>query len=373
MTPPVPAAVRSWLERLLPAPLLGEGPRGLAWWQWLAVPVAAVLAVALGALLGLLSRRLLARLARGPAVERARQVVSRLRGPLFLFWSLVAAGLLKRALDLPADLSSDAGDLLRAGTTVALFWGALRSVDAALRWAADSPWGRTHVQGASMLPSLRRATKVAVVALGAVAVMAQVGYPVGSLLAGLGLGGLAVALAAQKTVENLIGSVTIGLDVPFKAGDWVRVEGVEGTVEAIGLRSTRLRTLDRTVVTIPNGKLADSRVESFGPRDRIRLQLTLPLRTGTGAAQLREVLAGVERALRAAPRVWGEDVRVRLVGLGAWSLDVEVMAWFETADWQEFLALRQELLLSFLEVVERAGTGLAYPTQSIELLGERKR
>ena len=135
-------------------------------------------------------------------------------------------------------------------------------VDAALRWAADSPWGRTHAQGASMLPSVRRATKVAVVALGAVAVLAQVGYPVGSLLAGLGLGGLAVALAAQKTVENLIGSVTIGLDVPFKVGDFVRADGAEGTVEAIGLRSTRLRTLDRTVVTIPNGKLADARIET---------------------------------------------------------------------------------------------------------------
>ena len=161
-------------------------------------------------------------------------------------------------------------------------------------------------------------------------------------------------------------------DRPFKVGDFVRADGAEGTVEAIGLRSTRLRTLDRTVVTIPNGKLADARIETFGPRDRIRLQCTLQLRLGTRAAQLREVLAGVERALRAQPRIFRDDVRVRLVGLGAWSLDVEVMAWFETGDWQEFLELRQELLLAFLEVVERAGTGLAFPTRTVELVGERK-
>ncbi len=354
-------------ERWLPAPLLAEGPRGLLWWQWLAAPLVALAAVGLGWLLALVTRRLLARLASRDRTEQAGQVIARLRGPLLLFWSFAAAAALKRLLDLPADLSADVGDALRTGTTVALCWAALRSVDAGTRWAAESPWGRAHAQGVSMLPSVRRATKVAVVAVGAVAVMAQVGYPVGSLLAGLGLGGLAVALAAQKTVENLIGSVSIGLDVPFKVGDFVRVEGAEGTVEVIGLRSTRLRTLDRTVVTIPNGKLADARVESFGPRDRIRLACTLQLRQDTRAAQLRQVLAGVGGVLRSHPRIHPADLRVRLVALGAWSMDVEVMAWFQTTDWQEFLAIREEVLLAFVEVVERAGAAFAFPTQTVQL------
>jgi MscS family membrane protein len=360
------APVRPFLERHAPPSLLEAGPWGLAWWQVLAAPALLLLSLALGWALALASRRLLVRLS-AAGTGQARQAVSGLFAPLFLFWSAVAAGLLRRSLDLPEEALSDVRDGLRAAVTVALFWAALRSVDAALAWAAESPWGRTHVQGAAMLPSLRRATKVAVVALGAVAVMAQVGYPVGSLLAGLGLGGLAVALAAQKTVENLIGSVTIGLDVPFKVGDWVRVEGAEGTVEAVGLRSTRLRTLDRTVVTIPNGKLADGRVESFGPRDRIRLQCSLALRYGTTAAQLRQVLAGVEAALRSHPRIWRDDLRVRLTALGAWSMDVEVMAWLQTADWAEFLAARQELLLAFVEVVEGAGAAFAFPTQTVEL------
>lgn len=369
---PIAAAARPSFERHLPAPLLGEGPRGLLWWQWLAVPVALGLALLAGWLLAALTRRVLSRLAARTRNTWDDLLLSRLGGPLVVFWACLALAVVKTGLALPPEVASDANELLRAGTTVALFWAALRSVDIGFHLIGQSPWGRANVTGVAMLPSVRRATQVALWAIGAVAVMAQVGYPVASLLAGLGIGGLAVALAAQKTVENLIGSVSIGLDVPFKVGDWVRVDGVEGTVEALGLRSTRVRTLDRTVITFPNGKLADSRIESFGPRDRIRLFTVLQLSYGTSAGQLRGVLEGVEGALRAHPRLWPGELRVRFVALGAYSLDVEVMAWFETADYQEFLAIRQGLLLRFLEVVEKAGTSFAYPTQTVELRDARK-
>lgn len=373
MTPFLAASGRPFFERHLPAPLLEEGPRGLLWWQWLAVPAVLALSVLAGWFLAAQTRRLLGRLAARTGSRWDDLLVARLGGPLAVFWSCVALAILKAGLALPAEVAADVNELLRAGTTVALFWAALRSVDIGFQLLTQSPWGRTHVTGVAMLPSVRRATKVALWAVGAVAVMAQVGYPVATLLAGLGLGGLAVALAAQKTLENLIGSVTIGIDVPFKVGDWIRVDGVEGNVEALGLRSTRVRTLDRTVVTFPNGKLADTRVEGFGLRDRIRLHATLQLAYGTSAAQLRAVLAGVEQALRAQPKLWPEEVRVRFVALGAYSLDVEVMAWFQTRDQQEFLAIRQELLLRFLEEVERAGTTFAYPTQTVELRDQRRK
>ncbi|MBI5067414.1 MAG: mechanosensitive ion channel family protein [Deltaproteobacteria bacterium] len=373
MFPHLAAAARPSFERHLPAPLLEEGPRGLLWWQWLAAPAALGLALLAGWFLTALTRRVLRRIAARTENRWDDLLVARIGGPLVVFWSCLALAILKTGLALPAEVAADVNELLRAGTTVALFWAALRSVDIGFHLIGHSPWGMANVTGVAMLPSVRRATKVALWAIGAVAVMAQVGYPVGSLLAGLGIGGLAVALAAQKTVENLIGSVSIGLDVPFKVGDWVRVDGVEGTVEALGLRSTRVRTLDRTVVTFPNGKLSDARIESFGLRDRIRLFTVLQLSYGTTATQLRAVLEGVEHALRAEPRLWPGELRVRFVALGAYSLDVEVMAWFETGDYQRFLAIRQELLLRFLEVVERAGTSFAYPTQTVELRDARKR
>ena len=140
-----------------------------------------------------------------------------------------------------------------------------------------------------------------------------------------------------------------------------------GTVETLGLRSTRVRTLDRTLVTIPNGKLADQRIETFAARDRCRLFCTLGLVYDTSAEQLRAVLAGVEQVLRGHPRIWPEGISVRFVALAASSLDVEVAAWFQTADWNEFQGIRQEVLLAFMEVVEQAGTSFAFPTQTVHL------
>jgi MscS family membrane protein len=142
---------------------------------------------------------------------------------------------------------------------------------------------------------------------------------------------------------------------------------VMGTVEVIGLRSTRIRTLDRTVVTIPNGKLADMRIESFAPRDRIRLACVLGLSRNSRAEQVRAVLAGVDAALRAQPKLWPDQVTVRLKEITPDALDVEVQAWFTTTDFAEFQGIRQELLLSFMEVVEGAGTAFAVPMRTVNV------
>jgi MscS family membrane protein len=200
-----------------------------------------------------------------------------------------------------------------------------------------------------------------------VAVLSLLGYPVASLVAGLGIGGLAVALAAQKTVENLFGAFSIGVDQPFREGDFVKIEDFVGTVEAVGLRSSRFRTLDRTVITIPNGRLADMRLESFTARDRLRLATVIGLEYRTTAAQMRDVLEGFERVLRSHPRIWLDAVVVRFREFAASSLDIEIMAWFQTADWAEFQLIRQEILLQFMDVVERAGTSFAFPTQTVHI------
>jgi MscS family membrane protein len=204
-----------------------------------------------------------------------------------------------------------------------------------------------------------------------VAVLNELGFQVASLLAGLGIGGIALALAAQKTVENLFGSVAIGVDQPFRVGDVVRIEDVTGTVEAIGMRSTRIRTLDRTVVSYPNGKLADMRAETLASRDRIRLVANLGLAYGTTAEQMRAVLAGVEAALRRQPKLWTESLSVRFTEFRDSTLNVEVIAWFTTSDWSEFTAIRQEVLLELMAVVERAGTTFAYPTRTVHVVQDR--
>jgi MscS family membrane protein len=140
-------------------------------------------------------------------------------------------------------------------------------------------------------------------------------------------------------------------------------------VESIGLRSTRIRTLDRTLISIPNGKLAELRVESFAVRDRLRFACALGLVLETTEQQMRAVLAGLERVLRAHPKLWPEGVTVRFKEIGAFSLNLEINAWFDTVDWDEFMLIREETLLSFLRVIEEAGTVLAVPARNVHLFG----
>jgi MscS family membrane protein len=256
---------------------------------------------------------------------------------------------------------------LRAVFFTTLLWVVWRAVDVAAQAAWDSSWSRAHPASRALIPLLRRVGKAAVGIVAVLLFIAALGYPVTSLVAGLGIGGLALALASQKTVENLFGAFSLGIDQPFREGDFVRIEDVIGTVESLGLRSTQIRTLDRTLVSIPNGKLADMRVETFAARDRLRLACVVRLVYGTTAVQLRSVLEGLEAELRAQPKLWPDSVTVRLKELNISSLDIEVMVWFATVDWDEFMLIRQEVLLAFMAVVERSGTRLALPAQVVHV------
>jgi MscS family membrane protein len=358
------------IEQHLPAWLRGAGPFGLAWWQWLAVPAVALLAAALGTLLGWVTRRLLGRIAARTRVTWDDRMLGRLGGPLTLLWSLGVGAAAQPVLDLDAGAAAVVQRALRSVGTLAIFWAALRAADVAFESATRAPRTRENPALAGFLPLGRQVARVVLAALGAIAILNELGFQVTSILAGLGIGGIAVALAAQKTVENLFGSFAIGVDQPFRVGDFVRVGDVLGTVESIGMRSTRVRTLDRTLVTFPNGKLADMQAETFGARDRCRLVAQVGLVYSTTAGQLRRVLAGFEAALRAHPRIWPDTVSVRFVRLGESSLDVEVMAWFLTSDWNEFTAIRQEMLLRFVEVVEEAGSSFAFPTRTLVMKRE---
>ncbi len=358
-----------WAMDLLPAPLLRTGPLELLWWQWLAVLPLALASWALGALLARATRAALARLARRTAARWDDAVAARMEGPLAMGWSLAAAGLMVAWLGLSQPAQDLADRLLRAGLLVVVFWSMLRGVDVAMAGLSQAAWAKERQGSRSLLSLTGRIAKVLVAALAVVAALSELGYPVASLLAGLGLGGLAFALAAQKTVENLFGALSIGLDQPFREGDFVRVEEMVGTVEAIGLRATRIRTLDRTLVSIPNGRLADMRLESYTARDRLRLACELGLVYETTDAQMRAVLEGLEGVLRGHPKIWPDAVVVRFKQFGASSLDIEIMAWFQISDWGEFQGIRQEVLLRFMGVVQAAGTSMAFPTQTVHLSG----
>jgi len=354
----------SWIEHL-PEPLRAMGPRGLMWWQWLALPVLLAAAWIIGFLLGHLTRSLLGMLARRTKATWDDKLALSVGRPLTLAWTVAAARALVLPLALPDGWERTTLNGLRTALYVAFFWFLLRVVTVGGQILSASTWAQARPASRSLVPLGARTAQIAVLAMAVVAILADLGFAVTSLVAGLGIGGLALALAGQKTVENLFGAFSIGVDQPFRVGDFVTVEGVMGTVEVIGLRSTRIRTLERTVVTIPNGKLADMRIESFAPRDRIRFASVLGLSRSTTADQVREVLKQIDAMLRAQAKLWPDSVTVRLKEITPTSLDIEVQAWFTTTDFPEFQGIREELLLAFMGIVEGAGTSFAVPTRAV--------
>jgi MscS family membrane protein len=357
-----------WVFEHFPQWLLRPGPKELLVWQWIAFPLFVLLGWAFGAVLSRISRKVLGRFAAKTTAKWDDAVVDRLAAPMSLVWALGLLAVTVPLLGLYVPATEFIFSLIRGGFYFAAFWSVSRLIDVWGNLVVESPWAIEHVAARAMVPIVVRLGKIIVLVFAVVALVSALGYPAASLLAGLGVGGLAVALAAQKTLENLLGAFTIGFDQPFRVGDFVKIEEFLGHVESIGLRSTRIRTLDRTIITIPNGRLSEMRLESYAARDRIRFTTDLGLVYGTTREQLLTVLGGVGELFRTHPKIWPDDVVVRFKALGESALLVEIQAWFLTADFNEFRVIREELLLEILRIVESAGTEVAFPTQTVHVV-----
>ncbi len=189
-------------------------------------------------------------------------------------------------------------------------------------------------------------------------------------LAGLGVGGIAVALAAQKTLENLIAGISLIADQAVHVGDFLRVGDKVGTVEEVGLRSTRIRTLDRTVLCVPNGQISTMSLETLSVRDKFWFHPIVNLRLETTPLQVRSVITEVPKLLLAHSNIESSSVRVRFLGIAASSLTVEIFAYVFAFDWNQFLEIQEELLLTIMEIIEQAGAEIAFPSQTTYLAAD---
>jgi MscS family membrane protein len=184
-------------------------------------------------------------------------------------------------------------------------------------------------------------------------------------LAGLGVGGIAIAFAAQKTLENVIGGVSLIFDQAVRVGDSLKVGEASGTVEDIGLRSTRIRTLDRTVVSVPNGQIANMTLENLSSRDKFWLHSILALRYGTASPKMSTVLEGIRKLLEESRHLEPASLRVRFLRFGPTSLDVEIFAYVLARDWNQFLEIQERLFLRVMDCIETSGVQFAFPSQAI--------
>ena len=217
---------------------------------------------------------------------------------------------------------------------------------------------------ASLLRLLRRGADLLILFAAVVASLFLFGIDPTPALAGLGVGGIAVALAAQKTLENVIAGASIIFDQAVRVGDFLKMGEVQGTVDHIGLRSTRIRTLDRTVVSVPNGQIANVSLETVSARDKFWFHHVVGLVYETTSQQLHQVVDGIRQLVTEHPLAEIPSVRVRFIRLGAFSLDVDVVVYLQARDWNHFLELQEQLLFAITEIISRAGTSIAFPSQT---------
>lgn len=282
---------------------------------------------------------------------------------LFLFACLVSLAAHYGSTLMVRHFWSRVGSIFYA---IALTWFALRVIDL----IALSLGHRLH-QRIAAVQLFRGLAKGVAVIVGLLVILKTQGVDLTTALAGLGIGGLAIAFAAQKTIENLFGTVMLVGDQPIRVGDFCRVGQTLGTIESIGLRSTRIRTLDRTLVSVPNGQVASMILENFAPRDKIWFSPTIGLRYETKADQLRYVLANIRKLLYEHPKVESASARIRFVRFGNSSLDLEVFAYVFATDYGVFLEIQEDLLLRIMDIIEASGTGVAFPSQTTYLAKDR--
>src|SRR6185437_12463963 len=343
----------NWFEKQLPQQLVTIQIFQTPIWRWIALFGAAIL---LWLLVSALSLAL-------TSILHSRLFTPLLRGPLRL---LLASLGFRLAIELAPPSSIPRLFLERlvgVAFSMAIAWAVGLLVDIlAERWHSHLD-PRVQAISYSILPLGRQIVKGAIYLIVLLSVLNAWGVSISTVLAGIGVGGIAVALAAQKTLENLFGGISVIGDRPVLVGDVCRFGDKTGTVIDIGLRSTRLRTADRTIISVPNGQFSAMALENISGRDKIFFHPTLNLRRDTTPAQLQQVLSSVRSLLESNPKIETGKIPVRFIDIGTYSLDIEVAVYVKTADGDEFLSLQQELLIRILQAVEQAGTALAVPVQ----------
>jgi MscS family membrane protein len=352
-----------WLDLLPEGPTVDGAPVS----HWLALLILAALSFALAWALIALRVPIERLLRRGGEETKLSRFIEKSAGPLRLLIMLLVFGLALQALGVSVIARYRAVFVVQVVGWFAFAWLLWRVADAAGEVILGRMSRRGQLTAYSAISFLNRAFKALLVIVFVAALLRAFGVNVTAGLAALGVGGLAIALGAQKLFENLIGSLTLLADRPVRIGDFCRFGGTLGTIEEIGIRSTRIRTLDRTVLTVPNGEFATLHIENYSQRDRYWFHPILNLRYETSTDQMRYVLQELRDMLDKHPKVDSTNARVRLIGLAAYSLDVEIFAYAFARDYAGFLELQEELLLACMEVIEKSGTGFAFPSQTLYL------
>ena len=331
---------------------------GLELWQW---GMVLVLLVA-GFIFAYVITWLLFKLITLYTKERLVRAEKFVNGPLRI---LIMVLFFRSTFDLVAPtLVARALFEARTFLIIAVVWVLLGFVDLVMYRIAERMKRQGHTDAVVLLRPATTVIKLTLVFIGIVSWLDNIGYEVTTLLAGLGVGGIAIAFAAQRTLENVIGSITIYSSQPVHVGDFCKFGNTLGVVEEIGLRATQLRTLERSVVHIPNAKFSTDVIENLTQRDKILYRTRLRLSLQTTARQMQDVLEGIRELINKHEMIDEESSRVRFLEFGEYAQEIELYVYIRTQDFAEYLQYREDINLSITKIIESSGTQLVVPTRT---------
>lgn len=355
-----------WLTSRLPSVFIKDF-MGVAIWQMAGLFICLFVAFAARRIVLYLCEGVLSRLTKRTSFEWDDRILEVLGGPVGLFIFTGVLALAFPNLQFGVRVSLVLRVALTSLATYACIWLFYRLVDVIALYLEDITAHTDTKLDDQIVPILRKTLKTFVVIIGVVFVLQNLNVNVGSLLAGLGLGGLAFALAAKDSISNLFGSIMILIDRPFQIGDWVIIGKVEGTVEEVGLRSTRVRTFYKSLVTIPNAILMNSSIDNMGMRNYRRIKTYLSLTYSTTSEQMEAFVEGVRQIIEANEYTWKDYYHVYFNQFGSSSLDVLLYCFVDTDDWGVELKERHRIFLEIVRLAEEVGVEFAFPTQTLHV------
>ncbi|MCA9648889.1 MAG: mechanosensitive ion channel family protein [Myxococcales bacterium] len=291
-----------------------------------------------------------------------------------LVWALRLAGLWG-ALELllsrgeAAALQGLVGNLYLATTVALATWLGVRIIgEASALWAKRAS-GTEDTFDDQLVPIVRKTAKVVLVCVGGVMILQNLGYSVGSLLAGLGIGTAAIAFASKDTIANFFGSLVVFVDRPFQVGDWVEIDGVEGTVEEVDLRTTRIRTFANSLITVPNSKMTVTEIQNWSRMKKRRIKLEVGLTYDTKPEQMRAAVAAIREIIASDERFHHDFYLVNFHEMAESSLNIFCYLFTRTTNWAEYMQVREDFLLAVMDAMAQLGLQIAFPTRTLHLVG----
>lgn len=298
------------------------------------------------------------------------RILESLRKPVEFLLIILGLFFCQQILQLPnqpLDLDRFASAVLTLLITFDVGWALFNLVGVLDLWFAAWASRTESTLDDHLLPFVRKSLRAFIILMAILAAIQNLGYSISGLLASLGIGGLAFALAARDTLSNVFGSLMILLDRPFRIGDWIKAGDMEGVVEEIGFRSTKIRTFAKTLISVPNNVIANLPLDNFSRMPKRRIKLTIGVTYATSPAQLESAVEGIRQLLRRHPAIDQDFWLVNFTDFGASSLDIMVYCFTTTTVWGDYLDARQDVCLQIMQLLEAMGLEIAFPSRTIYL------